>query len=436
MTDALNRRRFLQMLGIGGVAAAGGTVAYSLASGPEEVVGLAERPVITSEGTETAATPGRSAGEPGPSGLRTLVVLEMSGGNDALNTLIPQSGAYYDNRPTIAIPQSDQLELAGLVGYGLHPSLEPLEAVWERGDLGIVSGVGFEGASRSHFEAMDWWWAGRPGPADGAGWLGRWLDLVVPGDENPLVGVSLGSTSAALTAATLQPTMVASPAGFTLRVPRGADEDALGEAVTAMARADGADDLWQVQARSSLVKARSAVDTLAELVTDGGASDQRRRGGRSRVSELMSSAAAIIGADLGTRVIVVNAGGYDTHANQLTTHAGLLSDMATGVASLLEEVAAMGRSGEVLILTTSEFGRRVHENGSAGTDHGRAGVQFLAGAGVAGGLIGEIALDELTDGDLTPGVDVRSLYQEALGWLGGPTSEVLDGNHEELGLVA
>src|SRR5690606_19968822 len=177
----------------------------------------------------------------------------------------------------------------------------------------------------------------------------------------------------------------------------------------------------------------SAVDLLARAQAGAGVDDPSVRHGRT--TRLLETAARIVGLDVGTQVLVVGVEGFDTHGRQADRHADLLADVAGGIGAFLDEMARQGRADDVLVLTTSEFGRRVAENGSLGTDHGFGNVAFLAGAPVRGGLVGETGLDRLVDGDLPVEIDTRSLYAVALDWLGGPTDEILGASYDRFDLL-
>ncbi|MDQ3106827.1 MAG: DUF1501 domain-containing protein, partial [Actinomycetota bacterium] len=157
--------------------------------------------------------------------------------------------------------------------------------------------------------------------------------------------------------------------------------------------------------------------------------------GAGRLTAALELAADLIVRRLGVEVITTGVGGFDTHADQAATHAMLLGDLATGLASFWKTLTDAGLADDVLVMTTSEFGRRVAENGSAGTDHGVGGCQFFLGGGVRQGAVGTVDLANLVDGDLRPTIDPRSMYAEALEWLGGPTADVV-GSYEDLGLVS
>jgi uncharacterized protein (DUF1501 family) len=370
---------------------------------------------------------------PGPD--RVLVVVQMSGGNDALNTLVPVTGRYHDARPTIGLADDALLALAGDATYGLHPALAPLAPSLDAGQLGVVAGIGFEQPDRSHFAALDMWWSAAPASTFRNGWLGRWLDATadIPGAElDVLRAVGLGGAVPALRAELTQAIGVNEIERFVL--PSG--NDALIEAWASLAAAH--------------TSAREAIEVFAGLPTLGAPAGApptpggTALGSGETVIDRLVAAAELIIAEPGVRVVHVSMTGFDTHAAQLDTHARLLGELATGIAAFRQRLAEAGQSQRVLLVTTSEFGRRVAENGSSGTDHGKAGVQFVVGDAVdttgAGAVFGTLDPDDLADGDLRPVVDPRSLYATALDWLGadaaGATADgVLGAVYERLPFV-
>ena len=446
-TAGVGRRRFL--LGAGGLA-------VTAAAG----VGLWQ--ALVRERTAAvvgAPSPGTT---PPPMGERVLVVVQLGGGNDALNALVPADGRYLDARPTLGVPEVDRLVLPGVDAYGLHPALTPLLEAWGAGELALVAGTGIEGQSRSHFQALDTWWSARPGQVRTTGWLGRWLDATEDEDPgNPLRAVALGAGAPALVGERSTATVVLDPSAFRLAAPRGVDADALAEAWLATAGpvdppgsspgsspASPPGSSAGPTAGPLLAAARAAVPTTvtatrqlagafdealgvdaAPGLPDGGAA------GPGRIAELLQATAAVIDHGLGTRVVHVGVGGFDTHAGQAQAHPALLADLAAGLAGLREAAVAGGWADRLLVVTVSDFGRRVVENGS-GTDHGAGGLQLVGGTGVAGGqVVGALDLGTLVDGDLAPVVDGRSVYAAALDWLGGPTDDVLGQRFDRLGLL-
>src|SRR5581483_3138040 len=289
-----------------------------------------------------------------------LVVVQLSGGNDALNTVVPLDGRYHDLRPTLGLDDSTLVPLAGESTVGLHPALAPLVPLWEAGQLAIVPDVGFASDSRSHFESLDVWWSASPDHTEQTGWLGRWLDATDLASDNPLVAIALGGGAVpALRSTRSQATAVNDLAGFDLKVPPGSDRDQLTDAVAATASPAVSESLL-AQAQRSVTSALRAVDVLAStqsnVPVEGDDPD--------------AAAAGPVAAGLAA--------------------AAKLDDLATGVSSFFTTLGQRGHAERVLLLTTSEFGRRAAENGSGGTDHGHGGVQFLAGPGARGGLHGTV----------------------------------------------
>jgi uncharacterized protein (DUF1501 family) len=350
---------------------------------------------------------------------RVLVVVQLTGGNDGLNTLIPLDGRYHDLRPTIGLSDESLVALPGSPGFGLHPSLTPLQDLLGGGRLAVVPSLGYSNPGRSHFVALDNWWSATPGRASQTGWLGRYLDLSGGRDQNPLRAVALGAGVPALTGLRSQPTVVLDPATFGIR--------------TGAASRSSLIDAWKQIEGARAVAAVQAVDVFGQLSLQAAAGTDEKEGGD--IAQALATAAELIIAGKGAKVIHITTGGFDTHSGQLATQAALLEDLAKGIVHFNARLAAAGMADRALVMTTSEFGRRAKENGSGGTDHGKAGVQFLVGPLAHGGLIGATDLANLDDGDVKPTVDVRSLYRTALDWLGAPSEDVLGGRFDDLGIL-
>lgn len=424
-----SRRRFLGVAGgVAGTAAVGGGVWAVLMRDSVESAGVASTTTTAPATTTTLATGGGV-----PYGDRILVVLEMAGGNDALNTLVSNDGAYRSARPQLALPQNELLTLTGS-DFGLHPSLAGLVPYWDAGTMAAVAGAGMPEQSRSHFKAMDTWWSAVPGAGSQTGWLGRWLDATLEGANDPLRAIALGGGSPALVGMNTLATVVRSPETFTLRTMEGADNDALVAAFLATAGPLSASP-EMAAAQYAIPSTLDAVEILASV--SGGGEEFDINPAASTATSLLQTAAGIIDLGIGTQVITVGINGFDTHADQLGTHAGLLADVGDGLAAFFDRLEADGHADRVMVVTTSEFGRRVAENGSGGTDHGSGGCQFLIGPEVAGGqVVGGYDFGALSQGDIPAVVDTRSIYSAALDWMGGPTDEILDGPHDRLGLLS
>jgi len=444
----MDRRAFLG-LAAGGAATGAAAWAGLLALGDD---GRRARPSGPTRAAGPAPAEGVDAGRAPTFGDRILVVVQLSGGNDALNTLVPTAGAYRDARPSLAITERGLVALPGEDGFSLHPALAPLAAQWKAGRLAALASIGFEGAGRSHFEATDAWTAGAPGRSSRSGWLGRWLDATIDDDPDPLRAIAIGSGAASALRAERSPiTAIVDPDRFSLRAPRGVDDDVLAEALVATAVSpdaeDAAVDPLVAAARASIPDAVAAVRRLAKVgvgaegSADAAAKPASGEGGTyagGDVTDGLDLAAQLIGEQLGTRIVVVGANGFDTHASQADEHQRLLGDLANGIDRFQRTIEVAGLADRVLLVTTSEFGRRVAENGSGGTDHGNGGVQFLVGHGLARAVVvGDLDAARPDDeGDLRPTIDARSLYSVALDWLGGPVTEIVGGRYDTYDLLA
>ncbi|RMH72778.1 MAG: DUF1501 domain-containing protein [Actinomyces sp.] len=435
MTRPISRRNLL--IGAGAAAGTAATGAYAWSALVRRSVETA-LPGTTSTTTTTTTTTAAPTTTLPPTGEGLLVVVELDGGNDGLNTLVPALGAYRDARPTLAIPEADLVTLAGTDEFALHPALSPLVAHWESGHLAFVEGIAMPEQTRSHFTAMDTWWSATPGVASTTGWLGRWLDATLDGEPDPLRAVAVGGGSRALVGERSLATVIRNPEAFQLRTAGGVDADALVEAFLATAEPLAA--VPELAAAQTAVPATvEAIELLAPVFGEAGGDtrDRARAGGGNGFTDLLPAAAGVLGLGVGTRVVTVARGGFDTHADQLDRQADLLTDLAAGIEAFWASATDAGVADRVLMVVTSEFGRRVHENASGGTDHGQGGLSLALGPAVAGSRIaGELDLDHLDNGDVPRTVDTRSLYGEALRWLGGPVDEVLGGEFEPLGLLA
>lgn len=426
---ALSRRHFLGLTGTAAVTAAvGGAVAFSGSDGPTAAPLSNPTPATPTRAPTPTPTPDAGTAALVPVEDRVLVVVQMSGGNDGLNTLVPVvNGAYHDARPTLALAEDDVVPLEGLTEMALHPALAPLVRLWDAGQLAALQAVGLPDQSRSHFVALDTWWAGGDVAAPG-GWLGRWLDATAAEDPDPMRAIALGGGSPALTGVQTRPVIVQTPQAFDLIGP--SRSAAAADAFAAMGRADEGGLLGQAQ--GAIPVAVGAVDDLQGAFSQGTDPALGARNGAG----LFAAAADVITADLGTKVILINLGGYDTHADQAARHDALLDELAVGLAGLFDRLAVAGMQDRVLAATFSEFGRRVAENGSGGTDHGKGGLAFLAGPALARStVVGAVDLGRLDDGDVALDLDSRSLYANALNWLGGPTDDVLGGAFDTYDLL-
>ena len=364
-----------------------------------------------------------SALQPPSTAKRTLVVVDLQGGNDALNTLVPQSGIYRDLRPTIALPEADLRTFAGL-DHGVHPSLAPLQSLWDDGQLAALYGTGVQGQGRSHFVAQDAWRTARPGEPARSGWLGRWLEATEPDEAIPLRAIALGQSTLAAQGEQGRPVAIQSIDGFQLKPPRRNDD--VTAALLAMSVPAGEGVLGQ--ALAAFPQTVDAVTQLQELVADVELNESDSEEiDLDGDQALFQATQAIIQGNVGAQILYVTINGFDTHSAQGPQQAALLQLVADGLADLFVSLEESGHAENTLALVVSEFGRRAAENGSLGTDHGQGGLSFMVGPPVAQStIIGEPDLGDLVEGDLRISIDARSMYDQALRWLGASDEIIVD----------
>jgi len=351
---------------------------------------------------------------------RTLVILQLSGGNDGLSTVIPYADdGYARARATTRRGKEDVLPLDDY--RGLHPELVRLRSLWDDGRLAIVEGVGYPDPNRSHFRSMDVWHAAdRRGRAVPEGWIGRLAAAAWGEEADPLHVVHVGgAVPYSLHSTRHPPTAFAAPETF--RWVEGEE--------------DAAAVLAQVEATPP---ANAALAHLRETIEEGRAASRAVRSAAARyrpaapypasdLGRTLETAAALVASDLGTRVVSVELTGFDTHNDQRQRHDQLMRTLDEALGAFLTDLGASEPGRRAVVLAFSEFGRRVQENGSRGTDHGCAGPAFVLGHGVRGGLHGaHPSLDELDAGDLVFTTDFRSVYAALIeGCFGVRATDVL-----------
>jgi uncharacterized protein (DUF1501 family) len=360
---------------------------------------------------------------------RVLVAIQLDGGNDGVNTIVPfRDEGYARHRKALRLPVNELIKVGDELG--LHPALRNVAKLLEDGRLAIVQGVGYPNPSRSHFQSMAIWQTARFDPEDhaGLGWLGRGFDAVVQPQDSTLGALSIfvgpGASPVAIRGR--------STAAATLE---RLEDFALHSASAPMQQStlSGSNDDLRAYVSRSTMEAHATARRLSELAhpRDSGASYPRSTLGRRL--ELVSR---LIKGDVAARVFYTTQSGYDTHAAQLPSHDGLLGELSVALKAFLDDMAASQLGDRVAVLCFSEFGRRVSENSSGGTDHGTAGPVFVAGACVNAGLVGKApSLTHLEDGDLKMSVDFRRVYAAVLSqWLSLPTQSALNGAFEPLPL--
>jgi uncharacterized protein (DUF1501 family) len=362
-----------------------------------------------------------------------LVVVELGGGNDGLNTVIPfEDALYYKNRRTLGIPKKDVIRLSDQVG--LHPRMKAMGELFREGQVAVVQGVGYPEPDRSHFRSMEIWHTASTEPtAPPSGWLGRYLDaLEEPAEAFPRGLALTPALPQALQAqrvtvpvvAQLDSVGEASEAQSALLRKLNTDRSGLASGPTAFLRRQ-ADTLFRTADRLKAAAAKAQPATAVEY-PGGDLGSQLHR------------AAQILGAGLGVRVLFVSHGGFDTHSNQAATHGDLLEVLSKSLEAFQRDLVARKLAEKVIVMVFSEFGRRVDENASLGTDHGAASCMFLVGKKVKGGLAGQYpSLTRLGDGDLIFSTDFRAVYATILDrWMGCSSQGLLGKPQPALDLLA
>jgi uncharacterized protein (DUF1501 family) len=374
---------------------------------------------------------------------RILVIVQLSGGNDGLNTVIPYGDReYHAARPSLSLGEPGKAKNGGAAleldrdrGIGLHPNLTGLKELHDDGRLAVVAGVGYPNPNRSHFASMDIWQSGRP-EGKGTGWLGRYVDATCNGNPAADVAVSVGRTAPlAMLGRTSRPIAFESADLF-----RWLGADAGGQMEDEYQRMVRAGELKDVAAGSQeSFLMRTALD--AQVTSDRIRAAVKKaplaRYPGSAVAKQLQTVAAMIRDGMKTRVYYVSMGGFDTHANQPNSHGNLMRQLGDAMLAFQNDLKAQGNDGRVMTMCFSEFGRRVRQNASNGTDHGTAGPVFVVGPNVNPGLQGKYpSLTDLDGGDLKFTTDFRGVYQELLGkWMKAPTREVLGGTYQAPSIV-
>ncbi|MDE2938603.1 MAG: DUF1501 domain-containing protein [Chloroflexota bacterium] len=362
-----------------------------------------------------------------------LVVLQLSGGNDYLNTVIPYTDPLYkDNRPTVGIADEEIIRINDELGF--HPSMKVMQEIFDRGELAVIHGVGYPDSPRSHFRSMDIWHTCEPDKVGTEGWLGLAARDIDPRKENVVTTVSMGPSM--FRAVSVPGVPVAAVDGldsyglltgisseeqrlkildrftqmYTPTIGSGAVMEFLGE--TGLEAMQGAD----------ILKVAPGMYSSTVEYAD------------TPIARKLKDVARIHLADLGTRIFYCDYGSFDSHANQVGMHAGLWSDVSAAVGDFFADLKEHDAADNVVMIMFSEFGRRVRDNGS-GTDHGAAGAAFALGEPVRGGFYGEYPsrrAEDLSQGDLAPNLDFRGFYTTVLeDWMGLDAKPIVKGEFEK-----
>ena len=364
---------------------------------------------------------------------KSLVIVQLAGGNDALNTIIPYGdGLYYDWRKDVRIEQDKVLPINDYLGF--NPALGSIKSLYDQNQVAIINGVGYPDPNRSHFRSIDIWHTGESKGIGESGWLGRAMRELDPKAENPIIGVNFGKGL---------------PRALSLRgVPVASVSDLENYGLLPDIKVEQSRDL-ALSAFSQIYGSAMAHDAVSQFIGQTGmdalkgadilrtAPEQYSSGieyADNPISQSMKNIAQVLTADIGTRVFYTTYGSFDTHAAELDTHTRLWTDTSNAISDFMADMKEHNLQDDVLVLVWSEFGRRIKDN-SAGTDHGSGGVAFAIGGDVKGGLYGDypsLKESDQLEGDLHFNNDFRGIYATiAERWLGVDPDTVSNGRFEQ-----
>ena len=363
-----------------------------------------------------------------------LVVLQLTGGNDYLNTVIPYSNPLYrDNRPVVNVPEGKELQLDDKAAF--HPEMAPIKNLYDKGQVAVIHGVGYPDSPRSHFGCMDIWHTCEPDKLGTEGWLGRATKDIDPNKENVLTTVSFG---AALFRALVMP-------GVPVACVDDLDSYGLLPGITEQAQRTKIlsrfERLYSPVMGSSAVMdymGQTGLDTLegADILKEAPKMySSTIEYPDTSIAAKLKGISQIHQAGFGTRVLYCDHGSFDSHSNQIGMHDKLWKDVSEAVECFFDDLKEHDAADNVVMLMFTEFGRRVHDNGS-GTDHGAGGAAFVIGDAVKGGQYSEfpsLEANQLEQGDVVPNHDFRSIYSVLLeDWMGLDAKPIVEGSFEKL----
>lgn len=388
-----------------------------------------------------------------------LVVLQLAGGNDGLNTLVPYADdTYHKARPRLAKKERDIIKLNDHVG--LNSSMPFLGSLFKEGELGIVQGVGYPNPNRSHFVSTSIWETADPTNHSATGWLGRYFDNACAGAD-PTVGISFNKTQPESFGAIKNPGVCLNSPELYRWIHSGGDKDQAEQFFADLNQpnraplidedepSDGASIAMAAGGKVGGITGEANLAFLERVALDARVSSKKIlelaakhktsvRYDGTPLSRNLNLVARMIAGGMPTRVYYVSHGGFDTHNQQINSHDRLLAQLDAGLKSFFADLKQQGNDKRVVLMTFSEFGRRVSENASVGTDHGKASCLFLAGPGVKGGLHGKHpSLTDLSEGDIKHTVDFRSVYGTLLqDWMKAPSIKpILGAIYPNMGLI-
>ena len=369
-----------------------------------------------------------------------VVVLQMTGANDYLNTIIPYTNEHYhDARPKVGIPADQVLQIDDQVGF--NPNMAPLKKLWDDGKMAIIHGIGYENSPRSHFRSMDIWHTCEPDIVGTEGWAGRVIRDLDPRGENVLKGMNFGQgLPRALALRGVPVTSVSSleTYGVLSSVPGVSAEEEHNKILDRFARmysptvGTGPTMDYLGQTGRDALKGADIVRSAPEQYTS------TVEYADTPIAKYLRDIAQVYLADLGTQMFYTQHGSFDSHFNQPPMHAKLWIDMSRAITDFFDDLAEHDAGDNLIMVLFTEFGRRVKDNGT-GTDHGAAGAAFVIGNQVKGGMYStypSLRPEDLTQGDLEPNYDFRGLYSTVIeNWLGLDAVPIVGGNFEKLEFV-
>ncbi|MCI0787699.1 MAG: DUF1501 domain-containing protein [Chloroflexi bacterium] len=367
---------------------------------------------------------------------KSLMVIQLTGGNDYLNTVVPyNNGLYYDYRSTVSIPSDQVLPLDDQVGF--NPSMGAVKGLWDEGQVAIINGIGYSNPNRSHFRSMDIWHTALPEGIGTEGWLGRVIRDLDPQGENVLTGINFGrGLPRALGCRGVPVASVGNLETYGL-FPDLEDETVRRFTLDAFAKmyggAKGKDAVLDFlgQTGGDALKGADILRTAPAMY------QSTVEYAPNPLAQSMKNMAQVMFADLGTRIFYTQHGSFDTHSGELATHAKLWDEVSGAIGDFMADLKEHGRENDAVVLVFSEFGRRIKDNGS-GSDHGSGGAAFLVGGEVRGGMYGEYPSlrerDQL-EGDLQSTNDFRCTYSTILErWLELDPKPIVNGQFEQFDL--
>ncbi len=366
-----------------------------------------------------------------------IVVVQLSGGNDYMNTVVPHSNSLYrDYRPTVNIKEADVIQLTSEIGF--HPAMAPLADMYKEGNVAVIHGVGYENSPRSHFRSMDIWHTCEPETLGTEGWLGRAIKQIDPSKENVVTAVSMGPS--------LYRALVAP--GVPVATVENLDNYGLLTDITPEQKRDRVLERYK-KMYSPMIGSGPVMEFLGQTGLDAmkGADilnvapsmySSTVEYADTSIAKKLKGIAQIHLANLGTRIFYCDLGSFDTHADQLSTHTKLWSSASLAIRDFFDDLEEHNAADNVTMFLFSEFGRRVYDNG-AGTDHGAGGACLVIGKNVKGGEYGQypsMREGDLDQGDLVPDMDFRSVYTTlAEDWMKLDPIPIVGGQFEKPGFM-